>query len=67
MFVSGLEIDLIHFRQVRYRSILFGLVTTGVPLLLGIAIRRIFGYQPISAVVIGLLLESHTSRESNRR
>src|ERR671925_471331 len=38
MFVAGLEIDLALFRQVQGRSIIFGLITTGVPLLLGTAV-----------------------------
>ena len=52
MFVSGLEIDVIHFRQARKRSVLFGLITTGFPLLLGIVVGLIFGYQPTAPQVI---------------
>jgi Kef-type K+ transport system membrane component KefB len=35
MFFAGLEIDLAHFRSAKNRSITFGLLTTGFPLLLG--------------------------------
>src|SRR4029077_3892676 len=60
MFVAGLEIDLTHFRQAQGRSIIFGLITTGIPLLLGAAVGLLFGYGIIAAIVIGSLLASHT-------
>jgi Kef-type K+ transport system membrane component KefB len=60
MFVSGLEIDLALFRQVQGRSITFGLITTGIPLLLGTAVGLVFGYGPLAAIVVGSLLASHT-------
>jgi Kef-type K+ transport system membrane component KefB len=60
MFVAGLEIDLAHFRQVQRRSMIFGLMTTGLPLLLGTAVGLSFGYGLITAIVVGSLLASHT-------
>jgi Kef-type K+ transport system membrane component KefB len=60
MFVSGLEIDLALFRQVQGRSITFGLITTGIPLLLGTAVGLVFGYGLLAAIVVGSLLASHT-------
>jgi Kef-type K+ transport system membrane component KefB len=60
MFVAGLEIDLALFRQAQGRSIIFGLITTGLPLLLGTAVGLGFGYGLIAAIVIGSLLASHT-------
>jgi Na+:H+ antiporter len=60
MFVAGLEIDLVLFRQVQGRSISFGLITTGIPLLLGTAVGLVFGYGLIAAIVVGSLLASHT-------
>jgi Kef-type K+ transport system membrane component KefB len=60
MFFAGLEIDLEQFRKARNRSILFGVITTCLPLLLGIAVGHWFGYQLIPAIVIGSLLASHT-------
>jgi Na+:H+ antiporter len=60
MFVAGLEMDLAHFRQTQNKSILFGLITTGVPLLLGAAVGLVFGYGLIAATVVGVLLASHT-------
>ncbi len=60
MFFAGLEIDLTLFRQVRGRSIAFGLITTSIPLVFGTAVGLWFGYPPIAAVVLGSLLASHT-------
>jgi Kef-type K+ transport system membrane component KefB len=60
MFFAGLEIDLEQFRKARNRSILFGVITTSLPLILGTAVGLWFGYQLIPAIVIGSLLASHT-------
>src|SRR5215472_12723039 len=60
MFVAGLEIDLAHFRQAQGKSIMFGLITTGIPLLLGTAVGLLFGYGIVASIVIGSLLASHT-------
>ena len=60
MFSAGLEINLDLFRKARNRALLFGLLTTTVPQLLGTAVALLFGYAFIPAVVIGSLLASHT-------
>jgi Kef-type K+ transport system membrane component KefB len=60
MFFAGAEIDLALFRQVRNRSIIFGLLTTGLPLLLGTVVGLVSAYQPVAAIVLGSLLASHT-------
>jgi Kef-type K+ transport system membrane component KefB len=60
MFFAGLEIDIAQFRRERNKSMVFGLVTTLIPLLLGTAVGLLFGYQPIAAIVLGSLLASHT-------
>src|SRR5262245_1402747 len=60
MFVAGLEIDLVEFRQTRTRSMVFGLVTTAIPLLLGTIVALVFGYVVVAAIVVGSLLASHT-------
>ena len=60
MFFAGLEIDLALFRRARTRSIIFGLLTTSIPLALGTAVGLRFGYSPVAAVVLGSLLASHT-------
>ena len=60
MFFAGLEIDLALFRASKQRSIIFGFITTSLPLLLGMAVGLLFGYGAISAIVVGSLLASHT-------
>jgi Kef-type K+ transport system membrane component KefB len=60
MFCAGLEIDLALFRRARSRVIAFGLLTTSLPLLLGIGVGFLFDYRPVTAVVLGSLLASHT-------
>jgi Kef-type K+ transport system membrane component KefB len=60
MFVAGLTMDLALFRQALHRSILFGLLTTGIPCLLGMAVGLLFGYRLIPAIAVGSLLASHT-------
>jgi Kef-type K+ transport system membrane component KefB len=60
MFGAGLEIDINLFRKVQTRSIVFGVITTIVPQVLGTAFGLAFGYHIIPAIVIGSLLASHT-------
>jgi Kef-type K+ transport system membrane component KefB len=60
MFAAGLEIDIALFRRAQTRSIIFGLVTTTVPLLFGTLLGLGFGYALIPAIVVGSLLASHT-------
>ena len=60
MFFAGVEIDLARFRQAESRSIAFGVLTTIIPLLLGVAVGILFDYSVTAAIVIGSLLASHT-------
>ena len=60
MFTAGLEIDIDLFRRAQTRSVIFGIITTIVPQLLGTALGLAFGYTAIQSIVIGSLLASHT-------
>ena len=60
MFFAGLEIDLAQFMKRRNRALVFGLLTTFLPLLLGTLAGLWFGYLAIPAIVLGSLLASHT-------
>src|SRR6516162_7276358 len=60
MFTARLEIDIELFRKAQTRSVIFGVITTIVPQVLGTACGLAFGYSFIPAVVIGSLLASHT-------
>lgn len=60
MFFAGLEINLALFLQKRNRTIMFGILTTLTPLILGASVGLLFGYRVVPAVVLGSLLASHT-------
>jgi len=60
MFFAGLEINLTLFREKIFRSIVFGVVTTSIPLLLGALAAHWLGYGLLPAFVVGSLLGSHT-------
>jgi Kef-type K+ transport system membrane component KefB len=60
MFFAGLEIDLTQFQRVRNRSVAFGIASFGIPLVMGIALGKIFGYGWLSALLIGSVFASHT-------
>ena len=53
MFSAGLEIDIALFRRAQNRSIIFGLLTTGVPLFFGTLVGLGFGDALIPAIVAG--------------
>ncbi|MDH4044027.1 MAG: cation:proton antiporter, partial [Gemmatimonadota bacterium] len=60
MFLAGVEIDLHGFRRHRWQSLAFGVLTFGVPMLLGFGAGRALGFETPSAVLLGALLASHT-------
>jgi Kef-type K+ transport system membrane component KefB/nucleotide-binding universal stress UspA family protein len=60
MFVAGLEIDINQFRNTTNRSLGFGSFAFGVPLVVGICIGRISGFDWNASIFIGSLFASHT-------
>jgi Kef-type K+ transport system membrane component KefB len=60
MFMTGLEVNLALFKAGRNRVVIFGLLTTSVPQVLGTIVALVFGYPIVPAIVIGSLLASHT-------
>jgi Kef-type K+ transport system membrane component KefB/nucleotide-binding universal stress UspA family protein len=60
MFVAGLEIDLQEFKKNRNRSLGFGILTFLLPLVAGMSLGRLFGYDWVASILIGSLLSSHT-------
>ena len=60
MFFAGLDMNLTLFRQKIFRSIVFGVTTTSIPLLLGTLAALWLGYGLLPAIVVGSLLASHT-------
>ncbi|MEI7694564.1 MAG: cation:proton antiporter [Chlorobium sp.] len=61
MFLAGLEIDVADFRKNSAKSILFGLYTFFISLVLGILVGLyILKFSLLSAVLIGSIFASHT-------
>ena len=60
MFFAGLEINLELFRQQITRSVLFGVATTTLPMLLATLVMLWLGYGLLTAIVVGSLVASHT-------
>lgn len=60
MFFAGLEIDLTQFQRVRHRALLYGIASFATPLVVGAALGMLFGYEWLSALLIGSVFASHT-------
>ncbi|MFN3952785.1 MAG: cation:proton antiporter [Thermaurantimonas sp.] len=61
MFLAGLEIDLADFKKNSGKSIVFGLTTFSIPMLLGIASAiYILGFGLMTAVLLSSMYASHT-------
>jgi Kef-type K+ transport system membrane component KefB len=60
MFFVGLEVDLRLFVAHRTKSLLFGLATFSLPMIAGTLVALVFGYSPVSAILVGSMLASHT-------
>ncbi|MFO7863222.1 MAG: cation:proton antiporter [Salinivirgaceae bacterium] len=61
MFLAGLEIEITSFLKNRSKSILFGILTFLLPFLFGyFGGLHLLNLQPISAVMIGIMLASNT-------
>lgn len=61
MFLAGLEIDLTEFKKNSHRSILFGLYTFCIPMLLGILLGYyILGFSMLTSVLLASMFASHT-------
>lgn len=61
MFLAGLEIDLTEFKKNSHKSILFGLYTFCIPMLLGILLGYyILGFSILTSVLLASMFASHT-------
>jgi Kef-type K+ transport system membrane component KefB len=60
MFFAGLEIDLTQFQRVRNRSLAFGMASFALPLVMGFGLGLVFGYELLTALLIGSVFASHT-------
>jgi Kef-type K+ transport system membrane component KefB len=61
MFVAGLEIDMNDFRKNRNKSMVFGVFTFTVPMILGTAVAfYVLQFSLISSILLASMLASHT-------
>jgi len=60
MFIAGLELDFDGFKKYRNRSILFGLLSFGLPFILGIIVGLWLDLGVLSSILFGTILSSHT-------
>jgi len=61
MFTAGLEIDLEEFKKSRVKSLLFGIYTFSVPMILGtVAAYYLLGYNLPTAILLSSMFASHT-------
>ncbi|MFP7732377.1 cation:proton antiporter [Priestia aryabhattai] len=60
MFIAGLELDLDGFKKYRNRSILFGLLSFLIPLILGILVGLWLDLSMLSAILFGSIFSTHT-------
>lgn len=60
MFIAGLELDFDGFKKYRNRSIVFGLLSFGLPFVLGIGVGLWLDLGVLSAILFGTILSSHT-------
>ncbi|MCM3587334.1 cation:proton antiporter [Mesobacillus maritimus] len=60
MFIAGLELDLDGFKKYRNRSILFGILSFLIPLVLGIIVGLWLDLSMMSAILFGAIFSTHT-------
>ncbi|HXH98654.1 MAG TPA: cation:proton antiporter [Sphingobacteriaceae bacterium] len=61
MFTAGLEIDMEEFKKNRLKSLVFGLFTFSIPLLLGsLAAYHLLNFSIFPALLFGSMLSTHT-------
>lgn len=60
MFSAGLEIDFHQFMRVKSRSLVFGLLTFSIPLLMGITLGWLLHMNWLGSVLLGSAFASHT-------
>lgn len=61
MFLAGLEIDLVEFNKNKFRSMLFGIYTFCLPMILGmVGGYYILGYSLTTSILFASMMASHT-------
>jgi len=61
MFLAGLEMDMDDFRENKNKSIVFGILTFIIPLILGwLGAHYVLGYSPLSSFLLASMFSTHT-------
>ncbi|TYR74358.1 cation:proton antiporter [Rossellomorea vietnamensis] len=60
IFIAGLELDLDGFKKYRNRSILFGVLSFSIPLVIGTTACLFLGYSLMASILLGSIVGSHT-------
>lgn len=61
MFIAGVELDMLNFRKVRNRSVLFGILTFAIPFLLGFIICHYFlKFNILGSLLVSGMFSTHT-------
>lgn len=60
MFLAGLQMDLRNFKRLGVRALIFGLLTFGIPLTVGIVTGQLMTYGFLTALLLGILYSPHT-------
>jgi Kef-type K+ transport system membrane component KefB len=60
MLLAGIQIDLSNFKRLGSRSLVFGLLTFGIPFLIGIAVGQFLVGNLLAASLLGILYSPHT-------
>jgi Kef-type K+ transport system membrane component KefB/mannitol/fructose-specific phosphotransferase system IIA component (Ntr-type) len=60
VFLAGLELDLHRFGQYRRRSIIFGTLSFGIPMVLAVAVMPFLGFGWAASLLMGSIIGSHT-------
>jgi Kef-type K+ transport system membrane component KefB/mannitol/fructose-specific phosphotransferase system IIA component (Ntr-type) len=61
MFLAGLELDRVQFIRHRYHSVVFGVLTFSIPLILGaLMARHILGFSWKASILLASMFSSHT-------
>ncbi len=60
VFLAGLELDLNRFNEYRQRSIVFGILSFGIPMALAVGVMPFLGFSYPAAILIGAIIGSHT-------
>lgn len=61
MFLAGLEIDLVQFKKNSHKSIIFGLFTFSIPMIIGTAVSYyVLQFSLMTSVLLASMFASHT-------